>query len=439
VVFEVPRCARDFGARLRPTPSRQKRAWRGSRRRRALASSSNPTLSARFQTSNSVSKPKRHRLSIVTTHLAVLLLPCLVLIFLTSTAVGSKKKEEPPLHPVGFSLRQFSAPEDYNWRGSDDHRLSGIVWYPAEDSAGEKDQYIGPPDAPLFYAGRAAKDATLAPAFSRFPLIALSHGTGGSALQMAWLGTYLAARGYIVVAVNHPGNNAVTGYTTQGFIEGWERAKDISTAITDMLADPRFGNKIDPDRIGAAGFSYGGYTMMELAGATTDLNRILAWCDQQKGACNPPEMPDLMEKFRTMKQQPDVQQAVPHSGDSYRDPRIRAVFAIAPAVARAFTPESLHKISIPVEIVAGAADQIAPPIENAQFFAANIQGAELTILPGGVGHYTFLDVGTESGKKQMPQFFADNPGVDREAVHRQVAGMAAEFFEKQLTPVKKKR
>src|SRR5260370_418729 len=82
-------------------------------------------------------------------------------------------------------------------------------------------------------------------------IIALSHGTGGSAMQMAWLGTYLAARGYIVVAVNHPGNNAVTGYTTEGFIEGWERAKDISTVISDLLADQRFGSKIDPDRIGA--------------------------------------------------------------------------------------------------------------------------------------------------------------------------------------------
>ena len=122
----------------------------------------------------------------------------------------------------------------------------------------------------------------LAPAFNKFPLVALSHGTGGSAMQMAWLGTYLAARGYIVAAVNHPGNNAVTGYTTQGFIEGWERAKDISAVISDMLADPRFGSKIDPDRIGAAGFSYGGFTMMELAGATADLNRILAWCDEDQ-------------------------------------------------------------------------------------------------------------------------------------------------------------
>ncbi|HKM86881.1 MAG TPA: alpha/beta fold hydrolase [Terriglobales bacterium] len=271
-----------------------------------------------------------------------------------------------------------------------------------------------------------------------FPLIALSHGTGGSAMQTAWLGTYLAARGYIVVAVNHPGNNAVTGYTTQGFIEGWERAKDISTTITNLIEDPRFGPKIDPGRIGAAGFSYGGYTMVELAGATTDWNRILTWCDQRKGACDPPEMRDLMEKFKDIRQQPDVQLALQRSGDSYRDLRIRAVFAIAPAVARAFTPQSLQKVTIPVEIVAGAADHIAPPAENAQFFATNINGARLTILPGGVGHYTFLDVGTEAGKKQLPQLFVDDAGVNRQAVHDQVGQMAAEFFDKELAPAKRK-
>ena len=364
----------------------------------------------------------------------------LALLALTTFSFASKKKErQPTLHPVGFSLRQLATPTDYNWRGSDDRTLRGIVWYPADiNSEEEKEQYIGPPDAPLFYAGRAAKDATLAPAFGRFPLIALSHGTGGSAMQMAWLGTYLSARGYIVVAVNHPGNNAVTGYTTQGFIEGWERAKDISTAITDLLADPRFGTKIDPDRIGAAGFSYGGYTMMELAGATTDWNRILTWCDQQKGTCDPPEMPNLMDRFTAIKQQPDVQQALQHAGDSYRDPRIRAVFAIAPAVARAFTPESLQRITIPVAIVAGDGDHIAPPTDNAQFFATNIRNAKLTILPGGVGHYTFLDVGTDAGRKQLPQLFVDNPGVDREVVHGQVGQMAAEFFDKELVPGKKK-
>lgn len=361
----------------------------------------------------------------------------LVICAVLSFASQKKKKQEAPaLHPVGFSYRDFPAPSDYNWRGSKDHALGGVIWYPAESSSEEKDQYVGPPDAPLFFAGRAAKDATFAPSFGKYPLVALSHGTGGSALQMAWLGTYLAARGFIAVAVNHPGNNAATGYTTQGFAEGWERAKDVSTMISDMLSDPRFGERIDADRIGAAGFSYGGYTMMELAGATTDVHQLLAWCDQAKNACSPPEMPDLWEKFKAIEQQPDIKAAMDHAGDSYRDPRIRAVFAIAPAPGRAFTPESLHKITIPVEVVAGASDPIAPPADNAEFFTSNIPGAKLTILPGGVGHYTFLDVGTESGKKQLPQLFVDNAGVDRQATHDQVGQMAADFFDQELAPVK---
>ena len=353
-------------------------------------------------------------------------------------AASPSKAEKAALHPVGVRFVRFPAPQDYNWRDSQSQALSGVVWYPAASGVEEKDQYVGPPAAPLFYAGRVAQDARLALASSKYPLIALSHGTGGSALQMAWLGTYLAARGYMVAAVNHPGNNAVTGYTVEGFIEGWERAKDISTAITDMLADPRFGSAIDPHRVGAAGFSYGGYTMLELAGARSNWQRLLAWCKANKGACDPPEMPTLMEHFLAIESRPDIQVSLKHAGDSYRDPRLRAVFAIAPAVAAAFSPESLAKIDIPVEIVAGAADPIAPPAQNAEFFAAHIKGAVLTILPGGVGHYTFLDLGTTSGKKQLPQLFVDNPGVSRDAVHKQVANMALEFFSKQLAPAKER-
>lgn len=354
-----------------------------------------------------------------------------------SFAWSKKKKEAAPvLHSVGFSYRNFSTPADYNWRGSSDHVLSGVIWYPAESGIDEKDQYIGPPDDPLFLAGRATKDATLGPSFGKYPLVALSHGTGGSAMQTAWLGMYLAARGYIAVAVNHPGNNSLTGYTAQGFVEGWERAKDISTAISDMLRDPRFGDRIDIGRIGAAGFSYGGYTMMELAGATTDSNRLLDWCNQVKNACNPPEMPDLMARFHAIQGEADVQDAIHHSGDSYRDARIRAVFAIAPAVARAFTPQSLQQIAIPVEIVAGASDQIAPPADNAEFFAKNITGAQLTILNGGVGHYTFLDVCTDAGKKRLPQLCLDNAGVDRQTIHTEVGQMAADFFDRELAPIK---
>lgn len=75
----------------------------------------------------------------------------------------------------------------------------------------------------------AAPDAR--PAIGKFPLIALSHGTGGSALSLAWLGTALASHGYIVAGVNHPGNNALDAYTSSGFSLWSERARDLSEVI----------------------------------------------------------------------------------------------------------------------------------------------------------------------------------------------------------------
>ena len=57
----------------------------------------------------------------------------------------------------------------------------------------------------------------------------------------------------------------------QGFTLGWERAVDLSKVLDGMLADPEFGPRIDPHRVGAAGFSYGGYTVLELAGGIGDL------------------------------------------------------------------------------------------------------------------------------------------------------------------------
>src|ERR1700752_703572 len=85
-----------------------------------------------------------------------ILIPALLALTVFSFA-STKKERQPVLHSVGFSLRQLAAPADYNWRGSDDQTLGGIVWYPADASPGEeRDQFIGPPDAPVFYAGHAA-------------------------------------------------------------------------------------------------------------------------------------------------------------------------------------------------------------------------------------------------------------------------------------------
>jgi predicted dienelactone hydrolase len=117
---------------------------------------------------------------------------------------------------------------------------------------------------------------------------------------------------------------------------------------------------------------------------------------------------------------------------SHRDPRVRAAFAIAPALGPAFAPESLGQISIPVAIVAGRADSIAPVGSNAEYLARHIPHAQLTIYPGGVGHYTFIDTCTENGRKRLPRICNDAPDVDRIAIHEDAARKAIAFFDANL-------
>jgi predicted dienelactone hydrolase len=348
---------------------------------------------------------------------------------------GAAEKHSKPAPPAsahaGVAERVFHPKAVRNWRGAAHQELRVTVWYPAPVSAIETPQFIGPPDAPLFKAGLAAPHAPFAPALDLFPLIVLSHGTGGSAEQMAWLATALARAGFIVAAVDHPGNNADEPYTPEGFTLWWERAIDLSEVIDGMLADETFGPKIDKSRIGAAGFSLGGYTVMEIAGARTDVSVLFDRCRAQPDQvlCHVPEMKTLGTPQSILQQVRKTSAiSLAASGESYRDPRVKAVFAIAPALGFTLVQESLREIRVPVEIVVGGADPIAPAEENADYLRANIRGAREEVLPGGVAHYTFLDTCTAAGKQAVGVYCSDLAGVDRDKVHDDVAEEAVSFF-----------
>jgi predicted dienelactone hydrolase len=200
-----------------------------------------------------------------------------------------------------------------------------------------------------------------------------------------------------------------------------------------MLADENFGPRIDKERIGAAGYSMGGYTVLELAGAQTDISVLYDRCEKQpdQAVCHTPEMKDMgtpQQIFAKARQTSGASLAA--SGDSYKDARVWPVFAIAPA-GFTLTPESLHAIRQPVEMVVGSADTIAPANENATYLRSNIRGAKEMVLPN-VAHSTFMDTCTAEGKKQLGVLCEDPASVDREKVHEQVAAEAVEFFEKSL-------
>lgn len=334
-------------------------------------------------------------------------------------------------YKVGLRRIFFEDTNRSNWDKTGKRPLLAHVWYPTENTSNETDIFIGPPDTPFAIACRAIPNADLLVATEKFPLILLSHGTGGMSLHLGWMASLLASQGYIVAGVNHHGNNALEPYVSKGFLHYWERPRDVTAFLDHLLADPNWGGQIDINRIGAAGFSLGGFTVLSLAGGITNIQHFLdalinSGLDLKELV--PPEFDDkaaFIDELRTLA----IHEAA--ANRSYRDERIKAVFSIAPVLGEGFLPVGLHTISIPVQIVVGSEDFLAPAATNASFFADHIRNSTLTILPD-VGHYTFLAAATEIGRQSLPLFCVDPKGVDRAVIHQQVAEMAFAFFNKNL-------
>jgi predicted dienelactone hydrolase len=354
----------------------------------------------------------------------------LLALWLVLSAAPNVAGAEDAIFNVGLTTRDFIPAEPYDWRGAQTRALRATIWYPAAADARESPQWIGPRIVPFFSTGNAARDAEPAPGLRR-PLIVLSHGNGGTAFQLGWLGTALARRGFIVVAVNHPGNNGLEDYTVEGMSLWWLRAVDLSAIIDAILVDKTFGSRIDPARIGAAGHSLGGYTVLSAAGGITNPELLQVFCGSPAAdaSCKPPPPAAVMrrETLARLSADPDFRQRYSEAGKSYHDERIRAVFAMAPGPGPVFAADSLEKISLPVAIVAGSADEIIPTAAAAEAFARVIPHATLKIFPKA-GHFIFLGTCTLIGSVFFRDTCRDPDGADREGVHAETIRFAVDFF-----------
>jgi predicted dienelactone hydrolase len=345
------------------------------------------------------------------------------------------------LYPVGMTTRAYVDGARRNWQNTGPRPLNTVVWYPA--AKGVKTAPFAATAADAQFYGDAAMGKFFTPedvamgarlAGGKHPLILLSHGSTGIGLQFLWLAEYLAARGYIVAAVNHHGNtSAEGGLLTQGFATPWERAADVTAVLDDLLKDAEFGRAIDAKRIGAVGHSAGGATVIELAGGIFDEQALMDYCaasvSQGDATCEPRAIiaQSIAQMEELKKTDAVVQASVARSGAPHGDARIKGVFAMAPAIGPAFTAAGLSGVHVPVEIVVGDADVIAPPPSNAAHYAKLIPGAKLTVLPG-VNHMTFGSECTALGVEKLDGC-RDAASVDRVAVHHELDKQVLEFFE----------
>ena len=201
-----------------------------------------------------------------------------------------------------------------------------------------------------------------------------------------------------------------------------------------MLADPKFGSRIDARRVFAAGHSAGGATVIMLAGGQFSGDEIAKFCDSAAAdaSCEPRELiKKAIAEFALLRtHDAAVQASVARAARSYRDKRIRAVAAMAAAVGPAFTDATLHAIAAPVFIVTAKADAVTPPPTNALRYARVIPGARLLTVPGNANHFTFGSDCTDEGRRALEPC-RDGEGTDRAQVHELVARQILEFFDRQ--------
>ena len=201
-----------------------------------------------------------------------------------------------------------------------------------------------------------------------------------------------------------------------------------------LLEDSLWGSRIDAQRIAAAGHSAGGYSVLALLGAIYKPLRMAQYCARQSDVreCNLADGADL--------------QSIDFSATklSYRDPRIKAVAAMAPALGPGITLESLSSIEKPVLIIAATNDNLLRYELNAAHYAENIPNSEILPLSQG-GHFVFMPQCSFMG--QVFTYFhrfdicgrRDKVMEQRPQLHAQIAQAIAAFFEQSLSlPIQQK-
>jgi predicted dienelactone hydrolase len=295
------------------------------------------------------------------------------------------------------------------------------IWYPTTDTLKASDKKVSP-----FLRDYTVRDGRL-PA-GKLPLIMVSHGTGGNRLSLEWIAQSLVRSGFMVAAVDHWGNTSDNKIPAE-FLKAWERPQDISFVLTQLLKDQDFNAVIDPHKIGALGFSFGGYTVIALAGGIVDYPVMIHYYRTiGHREVEFPEFPGLSRLLYD----PALLAATKHI-PNLKDSRIKAFFALSPGTGPGFIrKQQFSTVHGPVLITGSKADSMAPVNTNAKVYHRLISGSHYYEFGGNVGHYVMLGEANDELKKEAPIPFVDDPSVNRHQIHLKIDSLATDFFKRHL-------
>lgn len=328
-----------------------------------------------------------------------------LLLALGGYAIATAQRSE---RPVGFQVTQAT--------GTDGQPFAIGVWYPTQARP-----------RPTTLLGAVLLDvAPDAAVLGRdLPLVVISHGNGGGPGSHADLALALADAGYVVAAPMHTGDNYADQRAAGSVNLFSGRNRQLHATIDHMLTAWPDHDRINPQRIGAFGFSAGGFTVLTAVGARPDLRIVARHC-----ATSPEFVCDVLRHARS----PLVDAYAPTVGDAFvADARIKAAVVAAPGLGFAMGPDGLAGVRVPVQLWSGDEDDKVPYATNAKPLREALGArVEFHAVPGA-GHASFL---TPCGVLRPPALCTDPGHFDRKGFHAGMNASVVAFFGKSLgTPM----
>jgi predicted dienelactone hydrolase len=293
-----------------------------------------------------------------------------------------------------------------------DQPITVGIWYPTVEPAREQrfgiqTQVVAPSGAPV--------------AGEHLPLVVMSHGTGGFYGSHYDTALALARAGVVVAALTHPGDNYMDK-SRAGQVR--RRPPQLQRVLDYMLTEWPDRVRIDPEHIGAFGFSAGGFTVLAAIGGAPDFSKIRPHCE-----AHPDYFECTLNKRAAIAPPPaaDVSDAT-----SFRDPRIKAAVITAPALGYTFDREGLDPVTIPIQLWSAEFDHILPAPDYADSVRANLPRPPEFHLVAKADHFDFLAPCSAELAKIAPDICQSIAGFDREEFHQRFNAEVVRFFRETL-------
>lgn len=299
--------------------------------------------------------------------------------------------------------------------------IEASLWYPAATKT-----YKTPIGDNALFQGRSAYMGAALEA-GKHPLVIISHGSGGNMDGLAWLSSGLAQAGAIVLAVNHQGST--TGDSSpRRTVLFEERIADIRSSLDQVLKDPNFAPHIDTQQISALGFSLGGTSVLQLAGASFDRQAYQDYCQRLDEAA--------VDCVFLSKGGVDLKQLPATWEQDFRDPRISKIIAVEPGFSYAMTAKSLNSMQKPVLLISlGNREQSWKAADMSEQGSNLIklipQAQHETFAPAH--HFTFLPECKPNSEKLLAEenddpICTDPAGTNRAQIHQQILAKVSQFL-----------